>query len=108
MNQRTTVIIGAGAVLDFNYDDITFPSTANITDTISKLEIEGLYYKESKVISTLYSEINKIIDNSNNNKVNFEELYSLLEHLWTINTISNKNTDHGKYCYSNRRLGYCH
>ena len=67
MNQRTTVIIGAGAVLDFNYDDITFPSTANITDTISKLEIEGLYDKESKVISTIFSKINKIIGNSNKN-----------------------------------------
>ena len=103
MNQRTTVIIGAGAVLDFNYDDITFPSTANITDTISKLEIEGLYDKESKVISTIFSKINKIIGNSNN-KVNFEELYSLLEHLWTINTISNKNTDHGSRIFDPRAI----
>ena len=104
MKQRTTVIIGAGAVLDFNFDNITYPSTANITDIISRIKVEGLYNKESNIISTIYSEINQIIEKSSNITINFEELYSLLEHLWTINTISNKNTDYGSRIYSPRAI----
>lgn len=104
MTHRTTVIIGAGAILDFNFDTITFPSTSNITNIISKLKIEGLYDKESNIISTIYSAVNQIIEKSSNITINFEELYSLLEHLWTINTISNKNTDYGSRIYSPRAI----
>lgn len=31
MSKRVTSIVGAGAVLDFDFEDKTFPSTANIT-----------------------------------------------------------------------------
>lgn len=109
MNQRTTVIIGAGAILDFNFDNIILPSTANITDIISKLTVHGLDNENSTIIPTIYAEINQIIKNINNryvkfNDLNFEELYSIIEHLWSINVVSNKNTDYGSRIYSPRAI----
>lgn len=38
--KRTTVILGAGAVLDFDFSEITFPSTSNITDKIVDIKVQ--------------------------------------------------------------------
>lgn len=38
MNNAVTIIVGAGAVLDFDHNGI-FPSVKNITDEVLKLNI---------------------------------------------------------------------
>ena len=42
MQVRTTAILGAGAVLDFNFEGIEKPTTANITKICTELEIQAL------------------------------------------------------------------
>lgn len=39
MNNAVTIIVGAGAVLDFDHKGI-FPSVNNITDVVLKLKIQ--------------------------------------------------------------------
>lgn len=50
MGKRVTSIVGAGAVLDFDFEDKTFPSTANITQKVVGQTIPGLDGEESDLI----------------------------------------------------------
>lgn len=85
-----TTIIGAGAVLDFDYEypNSIIPSTKNITNAIRELKVQDIDNKESDVISQVYNLVNNkfsyIYEKRGINKkyeLNFEELYFLLESL---------------------------
>lgn len=47
MNNAVTIIVGAGAVLDFDHKGI-FPSVKNITDEVLKLSIQKVDGGESR------------------------------------------------------------
>jgi len=51
--ERTTVILGAGAVLDFDFSEITFPSTSNMTEKIIDIKVQGLDVEKSDLISVV-------------------------------------------------------
>jgi hypothetical protein len=97
MSNRTTVIIGAGAVLDFDFEGITFPSTSNITNIVSKLIVQGLDSSQSNIIPTIFNELNSRVNEVYirrglpmlNYSVNFEELFFAIECLSSINNIYN-------------------
>lgn len=88
MSKRITTIIGAGAVLDFdyNYAEALVPSTKNITNAIKNLTVQGLDTPSSDVISKVYyiasNSLQQIYSRRNlniNYELNFEELYFLIE-----------------------------
>ena len=98
--KHITTIVGAGAVLDFNYNypNAIVPSTKNITDSIIKLKIQSLDNNQSDVIGTIYNlavnalsstyqlpELRKDFD------LNFEELYFIIESMLSF---PNKGTEH--------------
>ena len=97
MSNRTTVIIGAGAVLDFDFEGIAFPSTSNITSIVSKLIVQGLDSSQSNIIPTIFNELNSRVNEVYirrglpmlNYSVNFEELFFAIECLSSINNIYN-------------------
>ncbi len=86
---RTIAIVGAGAVLDFDYsyEGAVCPSTLEITRIIREIKVQGLDGAESNIITAVYSHANKVLNdiykkrNSKNlhYEINFEELYFLLE-----------------------------
>ena len=100
MNKRATVIIGAGAILDFDFADLVVPSTSNITDIVSKLTVRGLNSEESNIIRTIYCELKNKINEIPlrrglslprfQHQINFEELFFVIEQLCAINGISKK------------------
>lgn len=47
---RTTAIIGAGAILDFDFNGMVTPSTRNITDDVVGLKIQGFALDELDLI----------------------------------------------------------
>ena len=57
MSKRVTSIVGAGAVLDFDFEDKTFPSTANITQKVVGQTIQGLDGEEFDLIKQVYDKI---------------------------------------------------
>ena len=61
---RTTAIVGAGAVLDFDfsYDGAVYPSTSEITRIVSKIKVQGLDVEESDIITAVYSHANKVLN----------------------------------------------
>ena len=56
MNDAVTVIVGAGAVLDFDHKGI-FPSVKNITDEVLKLSIQEVDGGERPLLRELYDYI---------------------------------------------------
>lgn len=91
---RTTVILGAGAVLDFNFSEITFPSTSNITEKIVDIKVQGLDIDQSNLILVLYKKIKesgeqiyiqKDLQQQFKYQINFEELFFTLETLYSFN-----------------------
>ena len=109
MSNRTTVIIGAGAVLDFDFEGITFPSTSNITSIVSKLIVQGLDSSQSNIIPTIFNELNSRVNEVYirrglpmlNYSVNFEELFFAIECLSSINSIYNNRNNR------NNQAGCC-
>ena len=92
--KRTTVILGAGAVLDFNFSEITFPSTSNITEKIIDIKVQGLDVEQSDLISVVNQRIKESGDQIYIERelqrqfkyhVNFEELFFTLETLYSFN-----------------------
>lgn len=92
--KRTTVILGAGAVLDFNFSGITFPSTSNITEKIVDIKVQGLDADQSDLISVVYKRIKESGDQIYIQRelqrqfkyhVNFEELFFTIEALYSFN-----------------------
>jgi len=51
---RTTAIIGAGVILDFDFNGMVTPSTRNITDDVVGLKIQGFALDELDLIKQVY------------------------------------------------------
>lgn len=95
MQVRTTAILGAGAVLDFNFEGIEKPTTANITKICTELEIQALESGNCKLIKQIYDIITVVdkkeyerrhpfIKNYNSN-LSFEDLFEIIETLYSYN-----------------------
>lgn len=54
MQRRTTSILGAGAVLDFDFDGLTKPTTNNITKAVVELKILDFEGSETNLIKEIY------------------------------------------------------
>lgn len=86
MNDAVTIIVGAGAVLDFEHKGI-FPSVKNITDEVLKLSIQKVDGSEWLLINELHKQIYgclKQVGNPETSKclhpqINFEDLLHVLE-----------------------------
>ena len=86
MGNRVTIIVGAGAVLDFDHKDI-LPSVKNITDEVLKLNIQKVDGGERPLLRELYDyivgklnqvgrpEVNRYIPP----QLNFESLLHVVE-----------------------------
>ena len=86
MGNRVTIIVGAGAVLDFEHKDI-FPSVKNISDEVLKLSIQKVDGGERPLLREINdyivgklnqigrSEINRYIPP----QLNFESLLHVIE-----------------------------
>lgn len=94
MSKRITTIVGAGAVLDFDYSypEAVFPSTKNITESVCNITVQGLDVEQSDIICKLYhlagnalTDIYKDRDIKNHRyELNFEELYFLIESMLSL------------------------
>lgn len=93
LHSRTTVIIGAGAVLDFDFNGIIKPTTDNITKKVVEQKIQCLDEEESDIIKQIYE---RIVDASRveflrlhpdmryfEPKVTFEDLFEVIESLYS-------------------------
>lgn len=93
--KRTTAIVGAGAVLDFDfsYERAVYPSTSEITRIVRDIKVKGLDVENSGIIDAVYTRANRILNEiykkrnikNLNYEINFEELYFLLESMLTQN-----------------------
>ena len=77
---RVTMLMGAGAVLDFNLPQvITKPSTENITDAVCEcIRYDGLCIS---VINEIRYRLDKLFSDKQFHKINFEDLLHVLEQL---------------------------
>lgn len=57
MDIRTAAILGAGAVLDFDFTGIDIPTTTNITNICVEQKIQGLKVEELDLIRQIYEKI---------------------------------------------------
>lgn len=84
MNRGVTVIVGAGAVLDFEHKGI-FPSVSNITEEVLKLSIQKVEGGERALLRELYDHVIKKLNQvskrncRNFPQLNFENLLHILE-----------------------------
>lgn len=88
--EHITTIVGAGAVLDFDYDynGNIKPSTTTITELVRHLKVERINHEESDLVNKIYNlvqdEMTSVYrkrDLRNQYALNFEELYFLIESL---------------------------
>ena len=98
MQKRVTTIVGAGAVLDFDfhYPNAFIPSTENITNAIKELTFKGFDEELCDVISAVYNLALRcklsVYDKyplkklylSDKYSLTFEELYFLLESMLSL------------------------
>lgn len=103
MSNRTTTIIGAGAVLDFDFQGKLIPTTNNITKELLKITIKGLYRDNVHLIREIYDCIfenakkiycsfHPAVRNYAPN-INFEELFDVIETLASYNIAWMKESD---------------
>ena len=91
MSKRVTSILGAGTVLDFDFEGETLPSTANITRKVVGQTIQGLDGEESDLIKQVYD---KIVETSRSEylrmhpavrnytpSISFEDVFDVIETL---------------------------
>jgi hypothetical protein len=84
MGNGVTVIVGAGAVLDFDHKGI-FPSVKNITDEVLKLNIQKVDGGERPLLREIYDHVFKKLDKVSEinhikpPQLNFENLLHILE-----------------------------
>lgn len=84
MDSAITVIVGAGAVLDFEHKGI-FPSVNNITEEVLKLNVQKVEGGESPLLRELYDHVIKKLNKAsvkNSRKLpqlNFENLLHVIE-----------------------------
>lgn len=98
MPKRITTIVGAGAVLDFDYSypAAIFPSSKNITNAIKTLTVQGLDVESSDVIAKVHELATKALNDIYrkrdihwiNYELNFEELFFLLESMLSFGSNS--------------------
>ena len=96
MTNRTTTILGAGAVLDFDFSEIEIPSTSNITRICIEQKIQGLDIEEIDLIKQIYGKIVNIAKleyerlhpagKNNAPNLSFEELFEVIETLYSYNS----------------------
>ena len=86
MDKTITIIVGAGAVLDFEHKGV-FPSVENITKEVLKLPVQKVDGNEWLLIDELYNHIfgrlkevgNPETRKFNHPQINFEDLLHVLE-----------------------------
>ena len=84
MNDSITIIVGAGAVLDFEHKGV-FPSVENITDEVLRSSIQTVDGGEKPLLRELYNHVAKKLNKvSEINRIkllqlNFENLLHILE-----------------------------
>ena len=84
MKDAVTIIVGAGAVLDFDHKDI-FPSLKNITEEVLKLKIQMVDGGERPLLRELYDhvvrKINRVLETNHimPPQLNFENLLHVIE-----------------------------
>ena len=84
MNDAVTIIVGAGAVMDFDHKGI-FPSVKNITDEVLKLSIQKVDGGERPLLHEIYDHVVKKLNRvlkTNHIKppqLNFENLLHVIE-----------------------------
>lgn len=54
---RITAILGAGAVLDFDFGNLLRPSTANITNAILDIEVQNVDGQKTKIIKDVHDRL---------------------------------------------------
>lgn len=95
MNNRTTAILGAGTVLDFDFNGIEMPTTANITRICTEQKVQGLYVEEIDLIRQIYDKIettamteylrfHPAVRHYKPN-LSFEDLFDVIETLYSYN-----------------------
>lgn len=93
LKRRTTAILGAGAVLDFDFDGLPKPTTQYITDKVVEEKIQGYDEIDSELIKHIY---NRIVDASRAEylrlhpavryyepPISFEDLFEVIETLYS-------------------------
>ena len=93
MNRRTTAVIGAGAVLDFDFNGLPKPTTKFITEKIVGEKIQGYDDIDSELIKHIY---NLVVDASRaeylrlhpavrhyDPSISFEDLFEVIETLFS-------------------------
>ena len=84
MKDAVTIIVGAGAVLDFDHKGI-FPSVKNITDEVLKQSIQKVDGGERPLLRELYDHVvrklNRVLETNNVKplQLNFENLLHVIE-----------------------------
>ncbi len=95
---RITTILGAGAVLDFDFGNLLRPSTANITDAILDIEVQNVDGVNTKLIKDVHNRLQERGFEKQNpvitpyatevvNKIHFEHLFHVLEELMSYNSV---------------------
>ena len=75
MGDRITAILGAGAVLDFDFSGIEIPTTSNITKICAEQKVQGLDIEEIDLIKQIYNKI------ANLAKFEYKRLHPAAKHL---------------------------
>ena len=57
MERRTTAILGAGVILDFDFNGLLRPTTDNITKAVAEQKIQGFDVDELDLIKQVYDRI---------------------------------------------------
>lgn len=99
MNNRTIAILGAGAVLDFDFNGIEKPTTANITRICTEQKVQGLYVEEIDLIRQIYEKIETAVKTEYlrlhpavrhyKSNLSFEDLFEVIETLYSYNNTWN-------------------
>lgn len=93
MNGAVTIIVGAGAVLDFDHKGIV-PLVRNITNDVLDLKVSNIYGKETFLIRDIHNSIvkrlkevgNPEVKRFQNPQLNFEDLLHVLEMCYTYSS----------------------
>ena len=93
MQIRTTTIIGAGAVLDFDFIDIEKPTTSNITKICTEQKVQDMDDGEIDLIRQIYDKIIEVAKfeytrlhpavKVYNPNLSFEDLFEVIETLYS-------------------------
>ena len=95
MQIRTTTILGAGAVLDFDFNGIEKPTTSNITKICTEQKVQGWDVEEIDLIRQIYDKIAEVAKfeytrlhpavKDYDPNLSFEDLFEVIETLYSYN-----------------------